>query len=154
MKTYHFFWNGPFSQWYSSHFTENNVKYCTAEQYMMHHKALLFEDHAIAEQILKTSDPAAQKRLGRLVNNFDVQKWNEVARDIVYRGNYLKFTQNPQLLNRLLSIEADIFVEASPYDAIWGIGLNETLARETTPDKWPGSNWLGLALTKLRDELR
>jgi len=44
-------------------------------------------------------------------------------------------------------------VEASPNDAIWGIGMAEDQARVTPPEKWKGLNLLGKALTRVRNEL-
>lgn len=154
-EQYYFFWNGPLSQWYSSPFTDNSgIKYCTAEQYMMYQKAIIFDDDYIAKQILKTSNPKEQKALGRKVSNFDASVWNKVAQHVVYEGNYFKFTQNPKLLKFLLDIDNEVFVEASPYDRIWGIGMNETQAKITPANEWNGTNWLGLVLTKLRNNLR
>ena len=44
-------------------------------------------------------------------------------------------------------------VEASPMDAIWGIGLGVREALERDPALWPGLNLLGQALMVVRDEL-
>lgn len=153
MKTYHFFYSGPFSQWASSKFkNEDGTSFCTAEQYMMYMKALHFNDHEIAEQILATSNPKIQKQLGRKVRNFDDASWKLVCRDIVFHGNWLKFTQNPSLLATLMNTECDEFVEASPVDKLYGIGLNIANAMKTDPSEWPGENWLGLAITQVRDK--
>jgi ribA/ribD-fused uncharacterized protein len=154
-ENYEFFWNGEFSQWYPCKFKDDTGKiFVTAEQFMMHHKALTFGDAEIAELILKTNNPKDQKALGRQVKNFDADKWNSVAKDIVYQGNQYKFTQNPVLLDVLLSTGNKTIVEASPYDRIWGIGLGEEQARITPPEQWLGTNWLGEVLTKLRDDLK
>ena len=48
-----FFWKGPFSQWKKSKFVENDVEFNCAEQYMMYHKAILFNDQETAQKILK-----------------------------------------------------------------------------------------------------
>ncbi len=44
--------------------------------------------------------------------------------------------------------------EASPYDRIWGLGIDEETAKKTPESKWPGTNWLGEILSELRDDLR
>lgn len=154
-ENYHFFWNGPFSQWHYSKFKDTEGKqFVTAEQYMMYHKALTFGDTEIAEQIMKTYIPSVQKGLGRQVKNFNPDTWNTVAKTIVYRGNKYKFTQNEHLLKELMATADKTLVEASPYDTIWGIGLSEDVAIITPPAEWKGTNWLGEVLTQLRDDLR
>ncbi len=59
---------------------------------MMHGKALLFGDLPIAEEILSTTSPAQQKKLGRQVKNFDQEVWRREREKIVQEGNYYKFT--------------------------------------------------------------
>ncbi|MNU07999.1 hypothetical protein D3C72_2538620 [compost metagenome] len=46
-----------------------------------------------------------------------------------------------------------MLVEASPVDAIWGIGLAATDAAAQDPRTWKGLNLLGYALMAARDEL-
>ena len=153
MTEYTYFWSGPFSQWYPSEFTIYDRKFNCAEQYMMYKKAMLFDDTAIAAKIMQSNDPRTQKALGRKVKNFDPEIWNDVCKQIVFDGNYAKFSQNTNLRYTLFSTSPTILVEASPYDAIWGIGLNEAMARRTPANEWPGTNWLGLTLTAVRDKL-
>lgn len=145
------FWNGPFSQWYPSNFTLGGVKYNCAEQAMMHLKALYFADFKTAEEIMKTDDPKTQKKLGRGVDGFDVEKWKEVAKKYVTAISYAKFNQNPLLKKELLDTRYRTLVEASPYDAIWGIGLGEEDPRAWDRNSWKGLNWLGECLMKARD---
>lgn len=152
-EKYTFFWSGPFSQWAKSKFTINGREFVTAEQYMMYQKAYTFQDFEIAERIMQTSNARVQKDLGRQVRGFDAEAWSAVAQEIVYEGNYAKFTQNPKLLEQLLATEGTILVEASPHDKIWGIGMDEDTAKRVPASMWPGTNWLGLALTDVRETI-
>jgi ribA/ribD-fused uncharacterized protein len=150
-QKYYFFWKGPLSQWKVSYFDDSDgVHYCCAEQYMMYKKALLFNDTETAQAIMNTSVPKEHQELGRQVKNFKQGVWDQHARDIVYDGNMLKFTQNPKLLKLLLATEDKILVEASPIDCIWGIGLNEGDAIHTHESEWLGKNWLGDVLTRVK----
>ena len=45
------FIKGVFSQWHHTPFQLKGRQFVTAEQWMMHAKALLFCDHGVAEQI-------------------------------------------------------------------------------------------------------
>lgn len=148
------FWGGPpFSQWCESFFTIDNVEYNCAEQWMMAGKAALFEDEVALEEIMTADHPREQKRIGRRVHGFNEDRWNAVARDIVYRGNYAKFSQNPDMKEQLLATAGTTLVEASPYDAIWGIALSDGNPDCHDRDKWRGANWLGEVLTQLREDM-
>lgn len=154
MKTYDkytFFWDGPFSQWHSSPFYIEGNTFSCAEQYMMYMKALTFGDKETAALIMEAGSPRIQKALGRKVKNFNADIWNVIAKDIVFRGNMAKFTQNLHLMEALSNTEGTLIVEASPFDTIWGIGLDEKTAAVTPPDEWKGTNWLGQVCTEVRE---
>ncbi len=148
-----YFWSGPFSQWHGCRFTIDGRVYGCAEQYMMEQKALLFGDEEAAEQIRLARTPREQKALGRKVRNFDAARWSAAARDVVFRGNWAKFTQQESLKGLLLATRGTTLVEASPRDAIWGIGLAESDPRATNRSTWRGTNWLGQVLTAVREEI-
>ncbi len=150
---YVFFWGGHASQWYPSPMVIDGINYSSCEQYMMHQKALLFEDTEIAEEIMKTKDPMTQKSLGRKIKNFDKNVWDKVNLQIVYKGNLAKYSQNEELKTLLLSTGNKIFVEASPEDKIWGIGLHENEEGVNDPMNWKGQNLLGWAITLVKMEL-
>lgn len=120
---------------------------------MMHGKALLFGDTAVAAKILATRDPQQHKALGRKVTPFDDVIWRGSRERIVMTGNRAKFTQNPDLLQALLATRKTTLVEASPFDRIWGIGLGADNPKAQRRATWRGQNLLGEILTKLRDEL-
>ena len=73
---------------------------------------------------------------------------------IVLNGNWLKFSQNRELREFLLSTGDSVLVEASPYDNIWGIRLSANSPEAWDPFRWRGQNLLGFALMEVRDELR
>ena len=89
---------------------------------MMYGKAMLF-DPPSGEAILHAATPAEAKRLGREIPHFNKDKWNARADEIVEHGNWLKFGQDPELSELLLSSEPKMLVEASGEDRIWGIGF-------------------------------
>ncbi len=141
------------SQWYPSGFTVDNQYYATAEHFMMAQKALLFNDQESYRKILSVKTPDLAKNLGRQVIGFNELLWQEKRFDIVVRGNLAKFSQHSALQAFLLSTSDKILVEASPTDAIWGIGLSKQAALSTLPTHWPGLNLLGFALMQVRAEL-
>ena len=148
------FWRGPLSQWYKSHFYEDGIHYFCMEQYMMAKKAELFGDMKMKRLIMESSSPKEIKDFGRMVKPFDKQKWDAVARDIVFQGNYLKFTQDGELKKKLMETDGTTCVEASPYDKIWGIGLAENGAGCQSRSTWKGLNWLGETITKVREKIK
>lgn len=154
-ESYFYFWRdaSPFSQWHQSFFVVDGIEFNCAEQWMMYQKALLFKDEITAAEILKAKHPKQQKSLGRKVYPFIPAVWEKNSEQIVYDGNYHKFSQNLYLLEALKKTEGMTLVEASPFDKIWGIGLNEEDARSTSPEQWPGQNKLGKVLTKLRIDM-
>ena len=143
------------SQWFPSEFVDKNGRqFCCCEQYMMANKAELFGDSENLQKILASRNPDEIKTLGREVKNFDQDVWDKNCQEIVFQGNLYKFSQNEKLKNYLLSETFDtIFVEASPYDGIWGIKLGISKAKTVSPLNWKGTNFLGFQLTRVRDYL-
>jgi len=141
------------SQWFPASFAAGGTTYATAEHYMMAEKALLFRDDEAAHRIVSTRHPADAKALGRSVRGFDDATWKLHRSRIVAEGSYAKFSQNPKLCDFLLATGERILVEASPRDAIWGIGLGEKNPRAREPSQWRGLNLLGFALMHARARL-
>jgi ribA/ribD-fused uncharacterized protein len=148
-----FFWGGTYSQWMPSVFKIDGVEYNCAEQYMMAKKALLFNDFESLAKIMGTTDPREQKALGKKVKGFDKELWETYCRKYVYDGNYAKFTQNPKMLKELMDTGNKEIVEASPEDKIWGIGMHSSDPDILDKTKWKGTNWLGMAIMEVRDDL-
>ena len=142
------------SQWYDCYFEVDGQSYHTTEQFMMASKARLFGDDEVFNEIMMAHHPHDYRKLGRKVSGFDPELWDAKKRDIVVEGNKAKFSQNPDLLEFLLSTGDAILVEASPYDKIWGIGLDQDTAMKVPVNQWQGENLLGCALMEVRDWLR
>lgn len=156
---YVFFWSGPFSNWHPSTFTMPcggfATRFSCAEQAMMLIKANTFGDSEIAKKIMATKDPKEQKALGRKVKGFDPVVWDSVKMDEAHEFLLRKFYQNPELRDILENTGDKIIVEASPYDTVWGIGMGvDKYPQILNPDNWKGENLLGIALMKVREELR
>jgi len=142
------------SQWWPCAFEDENEKYLSAEHYMMAEKARLFKDQATRKKILAANSPALAKKLGREVQHFDQNLWEEKRFEIVRQGNLLKFGQNEALKTFLLNTKNRVLVEASPVDVLWGIGLAKDNPTAQNPFQWKGLNLLGFALMEVRDLLR
>ncbi len=142
-----------FSQWYPSSFIVDDVEYKTAEHWMMAQKALLFSDVATCKEIISCTKPGEAKALGRLIENFSDDIWNEHRHKIVLQGNLHKFDQHPALKDFLLSTGDRILVEASPVDPVWGIGMSADDPEINYVYKWKGLNLLGFALMEVRNNL-
>lgn len=147
-----YFWGGIFSQWAKCDFVDElGVKFNCAEQAMMYHKALVFEDEDAAKAVLNEKDPRNQKTIGRTIKNYNDEKWDKVKFDIVMQNNIFKFFQNPGWKELLIYTDGYELVEASPYDKIWGVGLGEDNPLIYDKNNWQGENLLGKAIDKARD---
>ena len=117
---------------------------------MMYQKAVCFHDEDIADQILKTSDVAKIKELGRQVSGYDDQIWSGIRQIVVYEGLKKKFSQNADLKDQLKSTGNAVLAECAVKDRIWGIGLSMSNPKRFDMTKWRGQNLLGYALMMVR----
>jgi ribA/ribD-fused uncharacterized protein len=131
----------------------HTYEFCCTEQWMMWKKAKLMGDHEMARAILDSDDPREIKAMGRKIANFNQALWDSQKLDVVYEGNMLKFTQNRTWGEDLKAkvLNGFFFVESSPYDQVWGIGINTKDA--TAGKKWRGQNLLGICLTNVAIDL-
>jgi len=154
---YVFFWGSELSNWYECRvpfIKYKGITFFNSEQAFMWEKVVFFGDMEAAQNIVKNPDPARCKRIGRMIDGFDAEKWSKVSFQIMVDVNYAKYSQNPRLKALLLSTEDKIIVEASPYDTIWGIGLHWENDDCLDESKWKGQNLLGKALMEVRNQLK
>lgn len=145
--------NGYLSNWYISDFEYNNITFSSMEQYMMYMKAMLFKDTEIAQEILKTSNVAEIKALGRKVRNVNDKEWDKHKEEIITNGLYAKFSQNDTLKNKLLATGQAVLAECAVNDRIWGIGLSMKDNNRLNIKSWRGQNLLGKCLMTVREKL-
>lgn len=127
-------------------------KFPTSEHLFMYLKAVHYKDWETAKKILAVESPKEAKKLGREVKGFDQVDWEKVREDMMFtaiinRGGVDEKYRNMILNPDWLDLE---FVEASPYDKVWGIGLPQTDPNANDKSKWPGLNLLGKCLCEAR----
>lgn len=150
---YVFFWGSIFSNFYPCSIIVDDIEFTSSEQCFMYYKAKYFKDEEIANKILFTNNPARAKRLGRKVKNFNSDEWMKVCKTYMKRACKAKFQQNEDLKKKMMSFKDKIFVEASPIDNIWGVGLGENDKLILDEKNWKGRNFLGEVLTEIKNEL-
>lgn len=140
----------PLCNYYEAPFVINDQTFNSTEQYFQYMKALTFGDNDTANYIFNTSDPAAQKRLGRHVKNYDERKWVKSRESIMKVACRAKFEQNPELKRVLMDTGDSILAEATPYDKKWGTGIAIWDPEVAEISKWTGTNIMGNVLMKVR----
>lgn len=152
---YVLFWGGCFSNFYPCKIVHDGIEFKSSEQLFMYQKAKYFHDDETAAEILKADTPKEAKKLGRKVKGFNDRDW-AYGREYAMRVALLaKFTQNEDLKEELISDKYNglQFVEASPYDNIWGIGYDVEHAFDVIEDLW-GQNLLGKILNQVRNYIK
>lgn len=147
---YFFTEHDQLSNWHIKDFVVKGITFNCIEQYMMYSKAKLFGDEITAEKILKEPKQSKQKALGRDVKPYDDTIWSNLREKVVTAGLLHKFSQNPELLQTLLSTGNRKLVEASKYDKTWGCGYDQDNPKILDDAKWPGLNLLGKCLETAR----
>lgn len=83
----------------------------------MYNKALLFRDYEIGNKILTVNSGSNHETMkeirqcGRLVRNFNDDEWSKHRYSIMKKGLLLKFAQNKDLRDKLLSTGKSLIVE-------------------------------------------
>lgn len=132
--------NAFLSNMYPCELTYNGIKFNNLESLFQSFKAI-DKQHEYGGLVGKVAKAKGRKE--KLPAN-----WNEVRVELMYGCLYLKFSQNPKLLERLLATGNEELVEGNTWhDTFWGV----CTCREC---KGRGDNILGKLLMKVREELR
>lgn len=121
----------------------------SSEQLFMYLKATFFKDWEIAEAIRKVETPREAKALGRKVRNYNNELWDKYRDYYMLETLMAKYVNCLKFRNFLLENKDKTFVEASPYDSIWGIKLSEDDPKALNPSQWKGENRLGKCINRL-----
>lgn len=148
------FWGGFKNQGKQPQFTGAIRSYICNEQFYMSQKASFFADDEKYYEILKETNPHNHQKLGQQVKDFDLSIWNKFKYYFMKKGLHLKFNQNEDLAQFLLSTGDLVLVEAAPWDKSWGCGTGYDDERTFDPAQWQGDNLLGKALMEVREELK
>ena len=160
-ENYVFFYKDWLSNYQKTNFYYPDINlqlfnFTSTEQAFMYFKAIYFKDYEIAKKIYETRDnPDACRKLGRLVKNYNDSDWDKIRYELFWDLNYQKYYQDKELAKKLLDPKFNnkIFVEASPIDKIWGIGLDENNDLVLDQNNWKGLNYLGEIITSVRIEI-
>lgn len=150
--THVYFFTGRdvFSNFYYAPFRHEGRTFKWSEQAIMYRKALLFGATQIAKRIAMAKTPQEAKQLGRSRQiPFNEVIWSENKMRIYEEVLMDKFSI-PRLKKHLLEAGDRTFVEASPYDRIWGCGLAEDDPRIEDESNWTGQNLLGQVLKNVQ----
>lgn len=130
------------------------LEFTTTEQIYMWYKANFFNDIETRKKLEGNLPPREAKNLGRIVANYQEDLWECVRYGYMVYVNYLKYTQNDDLKQKLLATENKILVEASPIDNIWGVGLAADDPLILDDKNWTGRNLLGKSLMDVRNLIK
>ena len=101
----------------------------------MSEKVKIFDDPATRRDIIASSDPAHQKRLGRSVSQLQPSLLGRHLDDIVYQGNLDKVS-TPLFCQQLLETRDKFLAEASTHDLVWVIGFRAAGWQALRPQQW------------------
>ena len=133
----------PCSNWYAINGDQAN----TSEKWFMMQKAMLFGDMTTLDILKHCGNPKRAKQLGRQVKRFSDDVWKQARFDCMYVTLVRKYYECPEFNQIINENRNKTFVEAAPWDRIWGIGYSAEKALDNKND-W-GENLLGKAINKL-----
>jgi ribA/ribD-fused uncharacterized protein len=93
---------------------------------------------------LRSKLPKEQKGHGRRCRNFDLQLWDIVSIPVVVSCLIARAEADDVLRILYMRAGSRAFVEGSPTDTIWGVGIHWGDAKIDNESNWRGANKLGI----------
>ena len=148
-ETHVYFWKSFLGNWSK---VPQGIKYDgkvfpTAEHVFMYIKAKTFNDKSAMLLIEQTDSPKEAKLLGRKIKGYKEDVWEAYRMNAMYDALVSRVKCDEKFRNFLIEHSNSIFVEASPYDKIWGVGLAEEDPRILDDSNWVGRNLLGQTMS-------
>ena len=138
------------SNFHEAPFTLNNENHKTGEHGLQMEKAWFHRDYNAVTAIRKASTPAEAKAIGGGITS--LPEWNEYKYIAADKVSYARYTQNPELCERLCATGSCKLVEASP-DTDWGIGVS-IWDDQITDGEGEGENNFGKSTARVRARLQ
>ena len=105
------------SNYFTAPIEENGVTYPTNEHYFHAHKSSIVSQNIL---IAHAATPGEAKRLGRKCKMRP--DWNTYRLEVMRNGIHLKFTQHPELAEKLLATGNEELIEGNTWnDKFWGV---------------------------------
>ncbi len=135
----------------------DDIRYNSAYQALMASMAIYFEDELNLTRILDTTNPDEIKyNYTDISGNIDdnEMKWNIQLKKSLFDINLAKFTQHPELAQKLIETGNAKLGYYEPNDNQLGIGISLDIEDSKNPNKWTGQNWLGNTLEQIRTQIK
>lgn len=149
--------NGLLSTWSDHEIVYDDIKFPTAEHFIVYEKARLLHLQSEMENVLKSSQPHVANRIGRSIgrNIEDKKLWEKNAERIVMQALQLKMDQHTDVFHFVRKLPRDIMIGfASKYDKVWGIQMDYSDPDVRHTRKWRGRNLLGKLWMDVKRELK
>ena len=147
---------GPDQHVYPTLFTLRGDNWSTVEKYYFYMLALFSGNEPFAaylgdlnDPILIKQEPGKWLRFAGKMADFSYRL--AVSYELLLEANIAKYTQNPDLLAKLMEKAGTRMVEATDHYQIWACGLKLGDPQLYDLDKWTGYNFFGDLLTLLAE---
>tara|TARA_X000001036_G_scaffold439941_1_gene493225 strand:+ start:2251 stop:3288 length:1038 start_codon:yes stop_codon:yes gene_type:complete len=131
---------GEFSNFSKHSIFIRGVIWQTVEHY---YQAQKFTDDLIQQAIRKSPTPIMAKKLATTHNSERRADWDSSKEDVMFEALLAKFTQHPELHEKLCNTESRRLVEVTDRDSYWGESADGV-----------GENRLGILLMEVRSKIK
>ena len=148
----------PLSNFHPSPFKMYDQEYHCSEQYIQEAKAKYFNDIETYDKLHNTNTGLECKLIAKQTKNFNVKKWEQVAKDICKPGIKQKFQMNPNPRHMLLDHTKNKLIIECTKDTLWGTGVPLDNEKCLDSSMWKGHGTkkqgiMGEILCEIRNEL-